>query len=78
MVYRFGNKIEIRHLIFAIEMQITIRRQRPKESQKAVIIDVKEYVGDIASKIWPVVKFVIHFWDNLTITYGQGHLHLSH
>ena len=31
------------------------RGQRPNESQKAVIIDVKESVGGIAFKIWPVV-----------------------
>ena len=31
------------------------RWQRPNESQKAVMIDVIKSVGEIASKIWPVV-----------------------
>ena len=31
------------------------RKQRPNESQKAVIIDMMKSVGEIASKIWPVV-----------------------
>ena len=31
------------------------RGQRPNESQKAVIIDMMKYVGEIASKMWPVV-----------------------
>ena len=34
--------------------QLTIG-QRPNESQKAVIIDMMKSVGEIASKIWPVV-----------------------
>ena len=35
--------------------KIKTRGQRPNESQKAVIIDVMKSVGEIASKIWPVV-----------------------
>ena len=31
------------------------RGQRPNESQKAVIIDMIKSVGEIASKMWPVV-----------------------
>ena len=31
------------------------RGQRPNESQKVVIIDMIKSVGEIASKIWPVV-----------------------
>ena len=31
------------------------RGQRPNESQKAVIIDMMKSVGEIASKMWPVV-----------------------
>ena len=38
-----------------ISVYFRTRGQRPNESQKAVIIDVKESVGEIASKIWPVV-----------------------
>ena len=30
-------------------------------SRKAVIIDVRESVGEVASKIWPVVKFFYPF-----------------
>ena len=37
------------------------RGQRPNESQKAVIIDMMKSVGEIASKIWPVVNYLIHF-----------------
>ena len=33
----------------------TTRGQRPNESQKAVIIDMMKSVGEIASKMWPVV-----------------------
>ena len=29
--------------------------QRQNESQKAVILDMIKFVGEIASKIWPVV-----------------------
>ena len=31
------------------------RGQRPNESQKAVIIYMMKSVGEIASKMWPVV-----------------------
>ena len=31
------------------------RGQRPNESQKAVMIDMMKSVGEIASKMWPVV-----------------------
>ena len=31
------------------------RGQRPNESQKAVIIDMMKSVGEIASKMWPIV-----------------------
>ena len=31
------------------------RGQRPNESQQAVIIDMMKSVGEIASKMWPVV-----------------------
>ena len=47
--------------------------QRPNESQKALIIDVKDSVGEIASKIWPVLLFFIHFFQK-----GQGYRHLGH
>ena len=33
----------------------TTRGQRPNESQKAVIIYMMKSVGEIASKMWPVV-----------------------
>ena len=35
-------------------MPTLTRGQRPNESKKAVIIDVKVIVGETASKIWPV------------------------
>ena len=35
--------------------QTTYKRATPKESQKAVIMDVMKSVGEIASKIWPIV-----------------------
>ena len=38
-----------------------------KESQKAVMIDVMKYVGEIASNIWPAVQFFIPFLENLTL-----------
>ena len=39
-----------------MEDQKKTRGQRPNESQKAVIlIDVMKFMGEIASKIWPVV-----------------------
>ena len=36
-------------------IRYTTRGQRPNESQKAVIIDMIKSVGEIASKMWPVV-----------------------
>ena len=48
------------------------RGQRPNESQKAVIIDMMKPVGEIASKIWPVVYYLTHFWDNFTLTFDLG------
>ena len=32
-------------------------------------------VGEIVSKIWQVLWFFTHFWENLTLTLGQGHRH---
>ena len=60
--------------------EIHTREQRPNESQKAVVIDVMKSVGEIASKIWPFVKYFIPFSENLilTLTEGQGHRHLGH
>ena len=40
--------------ILVTELDST-RGQRPNESQKAVIIDMIKSVGEIASKMWPVV-----------------------
>ena len=39
----------------SISVYFRTRGQRPNKSQKAVIIDVKESVGEIVSKLWPVV-----------------------
>ena len=38
-------------------------------SQKAVIIDMMKSVDEIASKIWPVVKYLTHFGEILTFTF---------
>ena len=47
------------HRILAFgRMQAKIKKtrgQRPNESQKAVIIYMMKSVGEIASKMWPVV-----------------------
>ena len=51
------------------QTQIKTRGQRPNESQKAVIIDMMKSVGEIASKIWPVVYYLTHFWENFTLTF---------
>ena len=48
---------------------IKTRGQRPNESQKAVIKDVMKSVGEIASKIWPVVNYLTHFGEILTLTF---------
>ena len=48
------------------------RGQRPNESQKAVIIDMMKSVGEIASKMWPVVQYLNHLWKIVTLTKGQG------
>ena len=36
-------------------------------SQKAVIIDIMKSVGEIASKIWPVVQYLTHLGKILTV-----------
>ena len=38
-----------------VTIQYKTRGQRPNESQKAVIIYMMKSVGEIASKMWPVV-----------------------
>ena len=43
------------------------RGQRPNESQKAVIIDMMKSVGEIASKIWPVVYYLSHFGEKIDL-----------
>ena len=45
------------------------KRERPNESQKAVIIDMMKSLGEVAFKIWPVVYYVTHFGDILTLTF---------
>ena len=40
---------------FFCKIKIKTRGQRPNESQKAVIIYMMKSVGEIASKMWPVV-----------------------
>ena len=52
-----------------VSLIMRTRGQRPNESQKAVIIDMMKSVGEIASKIWPVVYYLIHFWENFTLTF---------
>ena len=59
-------------------LYIRTRGKRPNESQKAVIIDMMKSVGEIASKIWPVVYHLTHFGEMLTLTFGQPHRHLGH
>ena len=54
------------------------RGQHPNELQKAVIIDIMKYVGEIASKIRQVVSYLTHFRDFFTLTLGQGLRHLGH
>ena len=54
------------------------RRHSPNESPKAVIIDMMKSVGEIASKIWPVVYYLTKFGEILTLTFGQRHRHLGH
>ena len=34
-----------------------------------MIIDMMKSVGEIASKMWPVVKYLTHFWKILTLTF---------
>ena len=54
------------------------------ESQKPVMIYVKESVGKIASKIWRVgFVFILSIFGivwpwSVTLTFGQGHQHLGH
>ena len=45
------------------------RGQRPNVSQKAVIIDMMKSVGEISSKIWPVIYYLTHFGEILTLTF---------
>ena len=40
---------------FSLKEKGITRGQRPNESQKAVIIYMRKSVGEIASKMWPVV-----------------------
>ena len=49
-----GKGLTGRYLVPSLLGLRLTRGQRPNESQKSVIIDVKESVGEIASKIWPV------------------------
>ena len=48
--------------------------QPQNESQKAVSIDVIKSVGEIVSKIGPVVKFIISMLDNLILTLSSSTL----
>ena len=50
------NPVEICDLWSKAKVTATkTRGQRPNESQKAVIIYMMKSVGEIASKMWPVV-----------------------
>ena len=33
------------------------------------LVPIMKSVGEIASKIWPVLWFFTHFWENLTLTF---------
>ena len=59
-IYALGsNKKIFLHSIFKNSgkkyEKIKTRGQRPNESQKAVIIEMMKSVGEIVSKMWPVV-----------------------
>ena len=45
------------------------RGQRPNESQKAGIIYMMKSVGEIASKMWPVVSYLTHFRKIFNLTF---------
>ena len=48
-----------------INTYLHTRGQRPNESQKGVIIDMMKYVGEIASKIWPVLKYSFNYFQEI-------------
>ena len=47
--------------------KIKTRGQHPNESQKAVIIDMMKSVGEIASKMWLVAKYLTHFGKKIDL-----------
>ena len=51
----FNGKVTVKDITLIYQQKIYTRGQRPNESQKAVIIDMIKSVGEIASKMWPVV-----------------------
>ena len=57
------------YLCCQANMYIITRGQSQNESQKAVIIDMMKSVGEIASKIWPIVYYLTHFGKILTLTF---------
>ena len=64
----------VRSLKIVKRLILKIRGQRQNDSQKAVIIDMMKSVGEIASKIWPVVQHLTHFGEILSLTFGHRHL----
>ena len=71
VVQRISKSIYILFSKFETNLKIKkkTRGQRPNESQKAVIIYMMKSVGEIASKMWPVVSYLTHFGKifNLTV-----------
>ena len=57
------------HSLASSLLTIWTRGQRQNESQKPVIIDMMKSKGERASKIWPVVYYLNHFWENLILTF---------
>ena len=60
--FSIDNNKDNLNLVFCVDsnsvlqsLHMNTRGQRLNESQKAVIMDIMKSVGEIASKIWPVV-----------------------
>ena len=60
---------DMRSALFVMPYNIIQEGNAQMSHKKAVIIDMMKSVGEIASKIWPVVYYLIHFWENLTLTF---------